>query len=416
LSVVTLYELCSANYDLILGKDFLAKNGFKFDFKRGSVKVGNILVAQENKFVCSTSRDNDSQKHVFSMNSFIDNYKKTVDPLSPIKGVEFPIVLKCEQVISLKPYSISLHIRPQLREHINMLLDRGILKHSNSIFATPCFTIPKPNGSIRLVNDLRQLNRITVPMEFYFPTITETFYRLKGNKVFSKIDLEKGFYQIEIAESDKFKTAFTCPLGKYEFHRLPFGMSNAPKFFNNMISRYLSEFENVVIFVDDILIYEKSPRKHIKSLQQIFKKLAQFNIIVNFDKSTFFTEEVYYLGYIIDGYSYRPDLSRITDFTKWKRPETETRRELQKLSGKMNWYSEFIPNLSTRIAYLYKHLKGGAKMIRVSDLDMEIVDKIYQELVKKATHTLPDPSLPFEIFADASEIGFGQFLLKTNHQ
>ena len=74
--------------------------------------------------------------------------------------------------------------------------------------------------------------------------------KIKGNKFFTKFDLEKGFYQLEIDENDRHKTAFTCPFGKFQFNRVPFGLKNAPKFFNAIIARILYDFENVIVFID----------------------------------------------------------------------------------------------------------------------------------------------------------------------
>ena len=110
----------------------------------------------------------------------------------------------------------------------------------------------KCDKSIRLINDFRKLNSISVPLEYYFPRIDEVFLKLKGRKFFSKIDLEKGFYQLEIAEEDRHKTAFTTPFGKFQFNRAPFGLMNTPKFFNAMISEFLYNMDNVTVFIGNI--------------------------------------------------------------------------------------------------------------------------------------------------------------------
>lgn len=245
-------------------------------------------------------------------------------------------------------------------------------------------------------------------MEFYFPLVTEAFSQIRAKKIFSKIDLQKGFYQVEIKESDKQKTAFTCPFGKYEFNRLPFGLKNAPKFFNNEISKILRRFNNVIVFIDDILVYDGTLDEHIYSLRQIFRKLSEYNIIVNFEKSEFLTDNIKYLGFIIDHESYRTDLSRLKNFTKWKHPTT--RRQLQRLLGKINWYVAFLLNLSGRISHLSDHLKGKAKKINLTDEDMNAVNEIYKELTENAKNYLPDPNSPCDIFVDDSDRGMGAVL------
>ncbi|KRH94500.1 transposable element [Pseudoloma neurophilia] len=80
----------------------------------------------------------------------------------------------------------------------------------------------KLNGDLRLINDFCALNQVSFTSEYFFPGITDAFHKIKGAKVFSKLDLEKGSYQIEISALDRHKTAFTRPFGKYEFNRVPF--------------------------------------------------------------------------------------------------------------------------------------------------------------------------------------------------
>jgi hypothetical protein len=85
-----------------------------------------------------------------------------------------------------------------------------------------------------------------------------------GMQWFSKIDLKKGSYQVEIAEEDRSKTAFATNQGKFEFNRVPFGLLNAPKFFHNVITETLRGIKNVMVFVDDIILFSKIKDEHLK--------------------------------------------------------------------------------------------------------------------------------------------------------
>ena len=108
--------------------------------------------------------------------------------------------------------------------------------------------------------------------------------KIKGSKFFTKFDLEKGFYQLEIAEQDKWKTAFSTPFGKFEFNRIPFGLTNAQKFFNAVITRILQSVPNAIVFIDDILVYDKDESSHLRSIKKVLSLLQESNVILNLEK------------------------------------------------------------------------------------------------------------------------------------
>ncbi|KRH94722.1 pol polyprotein, partial [Pseudoloma neurophilia] len=254
-----------------------------------------------------------------------------------------------------------------------------------------------------LVNDNRDLNKISTTFEYFFPSITVTFTEIQGSSVFSQIDLEKGFTKLQLNLLTDTKLLSLGHLRKFEYNRRPLGLQNAPKFFNNIISSLLSEFNNVIVFIDDILIFSNAVEEHLTCLDKIFSKLLANNVIINFEKSNFMKPEVKYLGYILDGQSYRPNDGRLHEFHMWKRPET--RRQLQKLLDKMNFYTSFIENMWPRISHLYEKLKSNAYKIVLSNDDTKVVDDIYYELKEKSRNYLPDANQPFHIHVDASEKG-----------
>jgi len=124
--------------------------------------------------------------------------------------------------------------------------------------------VKKKDGTLRLCIDYRQINKVTVKNIYPLPRIDDLFDQLKGAKVFSKIDLRSGYYQMRIKGQDVLKTAFRTRYGHFEFLVLPFGFTNAPTLFMDLMNRvfqpYLDKF--VVVFIDDILVYSKSFKEH----------------------------------------------------------------------------------------------------------------------------------------------------------
>jgi hypothetical protein len=124
--------------------------------------------------------------------------------------------------------------------------------------------VKKKDGTLRLCIDYRQLNKVTIKNKYPLPWIYDLFDQLKGAKVFSKIDSRSGYYQMQIKRQDVPKTAFRTRYGHFEFLVLPFGLTNAPALFMDLMNRvfqpYLDKF--VVVFIDDILVYSKSYEEH----------------------------------------------------------------------------------------------------------------------------------------------------------
>src|SRR4051812_10624406 len=116
--------------------------------------------------------------------------------------------------------------------------------------------------------DYRPLNEVTIKNKYPLPRIDDLFDQLKGARVFSKIDLCTGYYQLKIRKEDIPKTAFTTRYGLYEFTVMSFGLMNDPSYFMGMMNKVFMDFlENfVVVFIDDILIYSRSEEEQKQHL------------------------------------------------------------------------------------------------------------------------------------------------------
>ena len=147
----------------------------------------------------------------------------------------------------------------------------------------------KKDGTLRLCVDYRQLNKATVKNKYPLPRIDDLFDQLQGTEYFSKIDLQSGYHQLRIKREDTLKTAFRTRYGHYEFQMLPFGLTNAPAAFmdlmNQVFKPYLDRF--VIIFIDDILIYSKSRAEHEQHLRIILQMLREHQLYAKLSKCNF---------------------------------------------------------------------------------------------------------------------------------
>jgi len=149
--------------------------------------------------------------------------------------------------------------------------------------------VKKKDGTLRWCIDYRELNKITVKNRYPLPTIDDLFYQLRDAWTFSKIDLRSGYHQLRIKDEDIPKTAFRTRYGHYEFVVMPFGLTNALAAFMDLMNRvfkpYLDQF--MVVFIDDILIYSRTPEEHIHHLRAALEVLRRNKPYAKFSKRDF---------------------------------------------------------------------------------------------------------------------------------
>ena len=157
----------------------------------------------------------------------------------------------------------------ELRVQLNELLDKGFIRSSTSPWGTPFLFAKKKDKTLRLCIDYRPLNRVTIKNRYPLPRIDDLFDQLRGARVYSKINLRTSYHQLRVRETDILKTTFRTRYGHFEFTVIPFGLTNAPAAFMDLMHRvfqpYLDQF--FVVFVDDILIYSQSEREHEDQLR-----------------------------------------------------------------------------------------------------------------------------------------------------
>ena len=193
---------------------------------------------------------------------------------------------------------------PQLNEldkYIKKILAQGKIVDSKSPDGALILFVVKPDASLRLCVDYRNLNELTILNEYPLPLMDELRDRVAGAKVFTKLDQKDEYHVIRMRNGDEHKTSFRTRYRQYEYKVMLFRVVKAPATFRTMIHKILRVFldHRVVVYLDDILIYSENMDDHIKLIQRVLDRLKQHDLAVSLKKLVFHQEEVEFLGYIV---------------------------------------------------------------------------------------------------------------------
>ena len=336
-----------------------------------------------------------------------------------------------ENIINLLPGAVPKSI-PQFRltqdereaitEYVKELLDKKLIEPSSSPWGAPVLFVPKKRGEgwkgLRLCIDYRLLNKQTVRNSFPIPRIDDLVDQLGQAKVFSSLDLTSGYWQCRLSPSDCPKTAFRTPFGLFQWKVAPMGLSNSPARFQSVMNRIFQPLLNkcVTVYLDDILIFSKTPKEHIQHLKQVFDILRTNQFVVSMEKSQFNLPEVQYLGHIVGRDGLKVDPKKVEAVQNWSRPETVT--QVRSFVGFVNYFRRFIDHFADKARPLNELLKGArkkhAKVTWTSDCQQSF-DELKRCLTTAPVLVVPDFSKPFVVEADASDFCLGAVLLQEGH-
>lgn len=154
------------------------------------------------------------------------------------------------------------------------MLEAGVVEPSQAVWGSPVVLVKKKSGDVRFCVDYRRLNKITTPVNFPLPTLTDVFDALADLRpsIFSVLDLKPGYHQIPLDPTTKEKSTFVTHTRQYQYLRLPFGLSNAPASFMSLMAHVFRgmTFKSVLCYLDDILVSSRNLQEHKRHLQEVF--------------------------------------------------------------------------------------------------------------------------------------------------
>lgn len=266
---------------------------------------------------------------------------------------------------------------------------------------------PKSDGSLRFCIDYRHLNRVTLKAKDPLPRTDMLLREVSGKRWLSKLDVVAAYHQVPLKEEDKPKTAFSTGTQRYEWNVLPFGLTNAPSYFQLRMHQAVGYLKGVHVYMDDLVVATDTFAEHLGVLRTLFARLVDIGIVLNVRKCLFGSVEITFLGWLITTEGKKPHPRNVKPILEMPKPTSSTM--VKSFMGMVEYYSSSIPNCSQLLDPLRKVSNGTFAW---GEEQQVAFDK-----AKICLATLPSLSYFREgaltiIFTDASKTGIGAALVQ----
>jgi transposase InsO family protein len=442
-----------SRYDMIIGRDLLTELGINFLFDEGIMTWDNASVPMRNpdwfdahnieafeqsiwKEIFSTDPDTTESEriqeildHKYSkadlekvakesthlphaeqqaLLKLLKKYETLFDgTLGNWKMDKYNIELREDATpYHAKPYPVPHSQEQKLREEVARLEKLNVLRKINrSEWGSPMFTIPKKDGTLRSIADFRELNKRIKRKPFPIPKIQDMLLKLEGFKYATSLDLNMGYYHIELTPFAASLCTVVLPWGKYEYTRLPMGLCNSPDIFQEKMSELMVGLEFARAYIDDLLVISNGNfGDHLDKLEQVLSRLLEAGLKVNVPKSFFGREELEYLGYWITRDGVKPLNKKVEAINNLAAPTN--RKELRRFIGLINYYRDMWIRRSEVLAPLTALTSIKVKW-KWTEVEQNAFDTMKRLLARETILSFPDFAKPFHIHTDASKIQLG---------
>ena len=311
-------------------------------------------VKQKESYLNIKYADNISQAKLKEIKGLVYEFKDIFSDVPTITNLdEHKIDLTCDRPIRCKPYPVPLHLEDALNKELDSMLNAGLIEPSEAYYASPLVLVKKPDGSIRVCVNYKNLNAHTLVSPYPFLSTEDIMDRLGGSKFYSKFDLCKGYYQIPLEEKSREYSTFVCKRGLFRFTVMSMGLVSAGATFTRMMRKLLDGSVNLDNYLDDVLCHTKSLEDHIVSLRDFFSRIRAANLRLKPSKCELGGNSVSFLGQkVTEDHRSLDNLDKIMEAG---RPQTKKR--VMAYLGMAQYHSNYIAHYSTRVAPLTDLLK-----------------------------------------------------------
>ena len=357
-------------------------------------------------------------------------FSKNNEDIGRTKLVKMDIDTGDSPPVSSKPYTLPLKHYEWVQREIESLECASVITKSMSKWASPIVVVPKKSApgeplKRRLCVDFRKVNELQQEVITAgktkgqisihpLPKIDEMYAKLKGAKVFSTVDFRSGYHHITLGKSSGAKTAFITPLGKYEFLMVPFGLAQAPAYFQLLMNKVLNGLKFVMMYLDNIIIFSKNESQHLEHLEHletVFSHLREAGLKMKWSKCDFFKSEIHYLGHLISPEGISPLPNKLDCIQHMQAPKNM--KEIKQFLGLTGYYRKFVPRFAD-ISRPLTTLTKKDKKFEWTPSCQKSFDLLKEILCGDPVLKYADTSKPYSLYTDASKLSWVGVLTQSH--
>ena len=338
---------------------------------------------------------------------FSDVFSEGSHDLGRTDFVQHQINTDVAAPIRQAPRRLPLARREEAASAVQEMYQQGVIEPSASPWSSPVVLVKKKDGGVRFCVDYRKLNEVTHKDSYPLPRIDDSIEALSGAKWFSTLDLKSGYWQVEMDEKDKEKTAFSIGSGLWQFTVMPFGLSNAPATFERLMEQVLAglPFNTALIYLDDVLVAGRTFPDHISNLRIVLQRFRTASLKLNPKKCSLLQKQVKYLGHVVSGEGIAMDPEKVESIRSWPTPTTA--KEIRSFVGLCSYYRRFIAGFSNLVQPLLKCADTAFTWTTEAE---EVFHKLKTALTEAPILGYPNSEDEIVLDTDASLTGVGAVL------
>ena len=232
------------------------------------------------------------------------------------------------------------------------------------------------------------------------PKVEDIFSKLNGATYFTTLELRAGYHHIPLDKSSIPKTAFNSPFRKYKYVKVPFRLAQVPAYYQELMTGILKDFPFAIAYLDDIILFSKTPQEHLSHICMVFEKLKSANLSMKKSKYSFFSKEIQYLGHILSATGIQPLPSK-THAIQHMNPLT-TLKQVRAFLGLVGYYRKIIKGfvkIAKPLTLLTRQQVKFNWTLEHQEAFIHLKEAIFQAPILH----YPNPNKTYIVYTDASD-------------